>query len=69
MYKTKVLSHTKNSFNNLLNKCNKIINFKCLFCDKSITKLKLHYGIIFKNNDGTIYIENFHSKCIECVFD
>ena len=46
---------------------NIIINFKCLFCDMSkITIMRIHYGNIIKNKDGTINIENLRSKCISC---
>jgi hypothetical protein len=31
-----------------------------------ITIMRIHYGNIIKNKDGTINIENLRSKCISC---
>ena len=46
---------------------NIIINFKCLFCEMpDISIMKIHYGNIITNKDGTLYIENLRSKCITC---
>ena len=82
MYKYKNINALKIKAGNLIHKyfCNKIYNLtsksyqsiynltKCYFCDMTdITELKIHYGTILINKDGTIYIDNLRSKCASCI--
>ena len=82
MYKYKNINTLKITASNLIHKyfCNKIYNLtsksyqsiynltKCYFCDMTdITELKIHYGTIYRNKDGTIYIDNLRSKCAPCI--
>jgi hypothetical protein len=82
MYKYKNINNLKIIASKLIHKYfyNKIYNLayesyrpinnltKCYFCNRTdITKLKIHYGNIIRNKDGTIYIDNLHSKCASCI--